>query len=57
MGRIENLPEPIGMWEKKRLLMTANKLSKSRAAMNMDSDEEAPEVTSITLFPYLPHIR
>jgi hypothetical protein len=47
MGRVENLPEPIGVWEKKRLMIAADHISKSRAVMNMD-----PEVLEAqVLFP------
>jgi hypothetical protein len=42
MGRVRNLPEPIGIWEKKRLMIAADHITKSRAAMNMD-----PEVLEV----------
>jgi hypothetical protein len=49
MGRVENLPEPIGVWEKKRLMIAADHISKSRAAMNMD-----PEVLEVLEAQVLP---
>lgn len=53
MGRIENLPEPIGVWEKKRLLVAADRIRKSRAAMNMDPEEvERLEVNSLMHPPF-----
>jgi hypothetical protein len=57
MRRVENLPEPIGFWEKKRLLIAANHISRSRAAMNAEPEElQEPGVSFLITDSFSPNI-